>query len=257
MKKTKFDTMTKQLLFFLSVSLLVGMNSCNDSGDLLNKKRKNPLESAAPPQEDENAETEMVKVPTDFIPEEFAAFDKIFGDLNKDGQEDCVLITKGTDPSAVVEDEYLGKLDRNRRGIIVLFKDGESYEIAIQNDDCFSSENEDGGVYFPPDLSVAVDNGKLYMQYGHGRYGHWKYTFRYQEDDFKLIGFDRANHNGPVLHFSTSYNFLTGKKQTKENVNYYSENPEDEKIEETWEKIEKTELLKLSEIEDFDELSFD
>ena len=38
-------------------------------------------------------------LPTDFVPEDFSTFDKIFGDLNKDGEEDCVLITKGTDPA--------------------------------------------------------------------------------------------------------------------------------------------------------------
>ena len=249
--------MTKYLPFFLSISFLLGMSSCNDSGDLMNKQRKLPMESAGPAQADQNIEPEINKAPSDFIPEKFAAFDKIFGDLNKDGQEDCVLITKGTDPNGIVEDEYRGKLDRNRRGIIVLFKDGKSYTLASQNDDCFSSENEDGGVYFPPELSVSIQNGKLYMNYAHGRYGDWKYTFRYQDDDFKLIGFDQSNNFGPILHYSTSYNFLTGKKQTKENVNYHTENPENEKLEETWEEFEINELIKLSEIEDFDQLIFD
>jgi len=46
------------------------------------------------------------------------------GDLNTDGLEDIVLLIKGTNASKIVDDEYVGKLDRNRRGIIVLLKKG-------------------------------------------------------------------------------------------------------------------------------------
>lgn len=246
--------MIKYTLFAFSF-LMLTITSCNDSVSPLDKDNSSQDENQV--EEDENQEPEAVKVPMDFVPAEFAVFEKVFGDLNKDGQEDCILITKGTDPGEVVEDEFLGEMDRNRRGIIILFKDGNSYELALQNDDCFSSENEDGGVYFPPELSVDITKGNLYVRYSHGRYGHWKYTFRYQEDDFKLIGYDRDENQGPILHYSYSYNFLSGKKLTKENVNFYSENPEDEQLKETWDELEKSELISLSKIEDFDELYFD
>ena len=55
-----------------------------------------------------------------------------------------------------------GKLiDRNRRGIIVLFSEEKGYKVAVKNYNCFSSENEDGGVYFAPYLSIDIRNSKL------------------------------------------------------------------------------------------------
>ena len=98
--------------------------------------------------------SETQKKPEDFLPKGFMVFDKKFGDLNKDGLDDCILIIKGTNKENIIQHEYRGELDRNRRGIIVLFKKNDSYELAVKNYDCFSSENEEGGVYYAPELDV-------------------------------------------------------------------------------------------------------
>ncbi|GAK94320.1 hypothetical protein JCM19298_1448 [Nonlabens ulvanivorans] len=37
------------------------------------------------------------RVPSDFIPENYKEYETIYGDLNKDGLEDCVLIIKKVD----------------------------------------------------------------------------------------------------------------------------------------------------------------
>src|SRR6187402_2481047 len=92
-------------------------------------------------------QTEQGKKLSDFLPEGYVNFEKVNGDLNKDGIEDIVLIIKGTDKSKIIKDKYRGELDRNRRGIIILFNKKDHYELASKNYDCFSSENEDGGVY--------------------------------------------------------------------------------------------------------------
>ncbi|MDG1334236.1 MAG: hypothetical protein P8P74_18020 [Crocinitomicaceae bacterium] len=240
-----------------SLFVLILSSGCNDQGNLLDKKDGSASKNSEQTDGNESSESEEVKTPTDFISENFTAFDKIFGDLNGDGQEDCVVITKGTESSRVVVDEYFGEMDRNRRGIIVLFKEGHTYKLATKNDNCFSSENEDGGVYFPPELSINIKKGKLYLHYAHGRYGYWQYTFRYQDGDFKLIGYDQVDTQGPVMHYSYSYNFLTGKKLTKENINFYSENPEEEELKETWEDLSNSKLISLSSVKDFDDLSFE
>jgi hypothetical protein len=187
------------------------------------------------------------------LPKGYVIFEKINGDLNKDGIEDCVLVIKGTDTSKVVTDEYRGKLDRNRRGIIVLFDKKDHYELAVKNYDCFSSENEDGGVYFPPELTIEIKKGNLFINYGHGRYGYWQYTFRHQNSDFELIGYDESSDRGPVVDSKTSINFLTKKKQRKVNTNENAEGG-DEAFKETWKSINVKRLIKLSEIKDFDEL---
>ena len=191
--------------------------------------------------------------PISFIPKEYVIFEKVFGDLNMDGLPDCVLIIKGTDKTKIINDEYRGKLDRNRRGIIVLFKKNDHYDLATKNYDCFSSENEDGGVYFPPELSVEIKKGKLYVTYGHGRYGYWGYTFRFQKSDFELIGYDESN-GAVVISSETSINYLTKIKATKKNINENAEGG-DEVFKKTNKKIQVKKLIKLSEIKDFDGLT--
>ena len=55
---------------------------------------------------------------TDFIPKGYKLFEKISGDLNKDGLDDCVLIIKATRKDGF-ERDYEGKLiDRNRRVLL-------------------------------------------------------------------------------------------------------------------------------------------
>jgi hypothetical protein len=197
-------------------------------------------------------QVELKQNPSDYLPKGYVIFEKIIGDLNKDGIEDCVLIIKGTDTSKIITDEYRGKLDRNRRGIIVLFNKKDHYELAVKNYNCFSSENEDGGVYFAPELSVEIKKGNLHVHYGHGRYGYWQYTFRFQNSDFELIGYDESN-GGVVIESETSINFLTKMKQKKVNTNENAQGG-DEVFKETWKKISVNKIIKLSEIKDFDEL---
>lgn len=194
------------------------------------------------------------KTPEEFIPEGYVLFEKSFGDLNSDGVEDCILLIKKIDSANIVQDEYRGELDRNRRGIILLLKNKDTYTVAVKNYDCFSSENEDGGVYYAPELSVYANKSKLYVEYAHGRYGFWKYTFRYQNSDFELIGYDASSNYGPVINTETSINFSTKKKLTRKNTNEEADSGE-EVFKETWSKVEIEALQKLSEIKDFDELS--
>ena len=197
-------------------------------------------------------QVELKQNPSDYLPKGYVIFEKIVGDLNKDGIEDCVLIIKGTDTSKIITDEYRGKLDRNRRGIIVLFNKKDHYELAVKNYNCFSSENEDGGVYFAPELSVEIKKGNLHVHYGHGRYGYWQYTFRFQNSDLELLGYDVSN-GGVVIESETSINFLTKMKQKKVNTNENAQGG-DEVFKETWKKISVNKIIKLSEIKDFDEL---
>lgn len=210
-------------------------------------------------------ETEVVQLKkdiADFIPAGYVLYKEegmadIKGDLNGDSLEDVVFLIKGTDKTKFFDHEYRGKLDRNRRGIIILFNRGDGYELATKNYNCFSSENEEGGVYYAPELWLAVEKGNLKINYAHGRYGSWSYTFRHKNGDFEMIGYDSDYNRGPVPQTITSINLLTKKKLTRDNLNKdddgenYVENFKD-----TWETIKVDRLLKLSEIKDFDELEF-
>lgn len=187
----------------------------------------------------------------DLVPAGYMIVNEIKGDLNKDNQGDFVLIIKGTDSTKIVDDKHRGELDRNRRGIIVAYKSNAKYNAIIMNLDCFTSENEDGYGYLPPDLDVRIDNGNLYINYMRGRSGYWTYTFRYQHSDFQLIGFDRSVDRGPVVQRFVSINFMTTTLLIRENVDDGAE-PGNEIFKETWKRFSLPKLINLSEVDDFD-----
>ena len=190
---------------------------------------------------------------THFIPKGYKLFDKIYGDLNQDGTTDCVLIIKAMRKDGFVEGDDGNVIDRNRRGIIILFSKQDGYELALKNYDCFSSENEDGGDYGPPELSINIRRGKLYVDYNYGRYGFWDYCFRYQDSDFALIGFDRSENWGATVFTKKSINFLTGTEYIDKNIN--SKNPDGKKVfRRKIVKMARKPLYKLSKIKDFDDL---
>lgn len=250
--------MNRYFLIICGISLL-GIYSCGEKEknqqSLSNKNNSNPQNHIP---KNQNAIKEQKKSPSDFIPEGFVihiykggyftkGWNEIKGDLNKDGIEDKVLIIKETDKTNIVKDEYHGEIDRNRRGLIILFKNQNNYELAAKNYTCFSSENEDGGIYIAPELSVKIKKGNLYFSYEHGRYGHWEYIFKFQNSDFELIGYNEFSI-GPINNRKTSVNFSTKEKRKIVYIN------NDEVVYDTKEKISLKRVIKLSEVEDFDEL---
>lgn len=190
-----------------------------------------------------------------YIPKDYSLFEAIEGDLNKDGQKDLLLMVKATDPENVIQHEYRGELDRNRRGLIVLLNQQGKYTQLMSNLDCFSSENEEGGVYYAPELSIAIEKGILKVEYEQGRYGSWSYGFRVKGNDLALIGYDRNTHYGPYIASQSSINFLTQRKLVRLNTNHDYERDPEPRFKETWSSI-KQPMLYLSQIEDFDELDF-
>ena len=189
-----------------------------------------------------------------YLPAKYTVYEVLQGDLNKDGLKDVVLIVKATDPKQWVTDEYRGKLDRNRRGVIVLLNTKGQYQKVVQNLSLFSSENEDGGVYFAPELVPSIEKGLLKLHYAHGRYGYWAYQFRLEGRDMRLIGYDSSDNFGPYVNSETSVNFLTAKKLVRENLN--KDLDSDPKFKETWSKVNVAPLY-LSKIQDIDDLSFE
>ena len=187
------------------------------------------------------------------MPEGYVIFEEIEGELSGDSLTDRVVIIQATKSDAIVTNRFGHVVDRNRRGIIILFNRGASWEQVLINPDCFTSAQEDGGVYYPPELYVKIKNNLLYIDYMHGRYGGWTFTFRYQHEVFELIGYDQHSRRGPYIKRETSINYSTGRM-----VNRYNTNPE-ESIEEAvfkevWEDLGDIELLRLSDIADFSEL---
>lgn len=199
------------------------------------------------------AAPKTAKSPIDFVPVGYVVSEKIQGDLNKDNQADYVLIIKETKRSNFVKNKFGDEVDRNRRGILIAFKNENLYELVLENRDCFSSEHEDGGVYYSPELGIFIEKGNLRIHYFHGRYGFWAYKFRYQNSDFDLIGYDSSQNRGPVVERSVSINLATNKMRIRENINQNAEGG-DEKFKDTWKKFTLSKSIKLREITDFDGL---
>lgn len=212
-------------ILLVSIAFLLNINSCNS----------------------------QKKEPSDFLPEGYVIYETHFTDLNNDEQDDCILIIKDTNPEGIVINRFDKKVDRNRRGVIILFKTEEGYQLVDKNYHCFTSENEDGGVYYAPQLSVETDKGDIILHYEHGRYGFWNYRFRFIESNYKLIEYNSVSSNGPVTDSETTINFLTKTQVFKKNINEDGEG-NDEIFKETKTSISIDELLNLSDIKAFDEL---
>lgn len=250
-----------------AVIVLIALQSCTNEKQHANKKTSTKIVTThgSRPIANKAENSVRYKNPLDFIPKGYVlhtsdggmfgeGWNELKGDLNNDGREDRILIIKGTDKSKVVTVEFRGKLDRNRRGIIVLINKGDYYELAFKNYDCFSSENEDGGVYSPPELGFEIKKGNVIISENHGRYGNWKYTFKLKNSDLVLIGYDEIENYGPVVVREISINFLSKKKLERVNINAHKDDGE-EIFEETWKPINVARLIKLSEIMDLTELS--
>lgn len=119
-------------------------------------------------------------------------------DVNEDGKTDYLIGVKGTDKECFEEDMRGEMVDRNRRGFILVINKGDHFETDIYNLNCFLSENEDGGVYYAPELTVGADGKKLNVEYSHGRYGLWSYKFNYTNGNYELAECYRDESHGPV-----------------------------------------------------------
>lgn len=183
---------------------------------------------------------------SDHIPDGHYLQNFIKVDLNQDGKTDYLLLTKSLLLEGIEENQFGEIVDRNRRGIIVLLNQGNSYQKIADNPTLFDSEFEDGGVYFAPDLSIYDDQDKIIFHYGHGRYGYWFYTFRLQNNNvLKLIGFEAHSNRGPDPLSIISVNYLTKRLKYARNM---TESQFNEKWIEQWKTIPTLPLLDLNEI---------
>jgi hypothetical protein len=191
--------------------------------------------------------------PSEFIPEGFVVYKTHYGDLNNDEQEDCVVIIKGTNKDSIVVNRFDKKVDRNRRGFLILLSIKGKYRLASKNYDCFYSENEDGGNYYAPQLDIVLENGQLIVGFEHGRYGFWDYRFKYLESEFKLVEYNGSSNFGPTTLTETHINFVTKEKLFSENLDpdYESNN---QIFKDTKTKINNSDLINLSEIKSFENL---
>ena len=161
--------------------------------------------------------------PEAFVPQGWFIETKAAGDLNGDGLEDFALVLRDKDPKNLLTGGMYGEtpFDTNPRLLAVVFADtaGGAYRLGLENHSLIprpdnpSQEDplsESGG--------VSIDHGSLkvglylFMSAGGWDMGVTSYRFRYEKDDFRLIGYDNYNVNrGSGRINDVSINLLTGK----------------------------------------------
>ena len=221
------------------------------------------------------------KDPLEFVPAGYEVYERFKGDLNKDGLDDHVLMVRNTDAENILDcktcyhkgevsdreecmycrNEEL-KLDRNPQGIIVAFKKGDHYELAMQNLSCFPVEPWQGGTYIPPEKpNVSIKRGNLFVEYGYRASGLMhvgkSYNFRYQNSDFELIGYDYTEYCGGDIGYVNSINFLSKKRLMRGESGCPWLGEGKRALKEAWENFTLKKPIRLSEIPDFDNLSIE
>jgi len=127
------------------------------------------------------------------------------------------------------------------------------------------NKNEADGWEYGPELNeVDIKKGKLYLNYGgRAKFGSWCYTFRYQNSEFELIGYDyyqeyqwRSRGSGEV--WDISINFLTKKVKVATNL-CIDEDCNDYKKKEKWSNTNDVLTIKepitLQKLVDIDDIS--
>ena len=190
-----------------------------------------------------------------FIPENYVLYQKLNADLNYDGILDCILIIKNTNPEYIVVNSFDKTVDRNRRGILILFKNKKGYQLIDKNINCFYSENEEGYGYYAPQLTLEVDKGDIIFNFEHGKYGNWNYRFRRFNTSYQLIRYENTSSNGPKINSEVTVDFLAKQKKIKTNINEDDEgnNPI---FKETITNFNIDQLVQLSTIKTFENLRF-
>lgn len=189
-----------------------------------------------------------------FVPKGWKLEKQQSGDLNKDGQDDLLLLLRMDDRRNVLKNEGLGQdpFDTNPRILAVAFGTGQSFTLGLENHTLIA-RTEDPVMDDPVGESggVAIERGTLKVSlYSFASAGSWSagsstFRFRHGKRGFELIGYDSSStqrNTGEVEQ--VSINYLTGKVQISTGT------ISDDKLKDKWRKIPKKKLLLLEEIGD-------
>ncbi|WP_066798277.1 hypothetical protein [Sphingomonas soli] len=144
------------------------------------------------------------------------------GDLNADGKPDIAFVLRGVFTANRVKREMCeSPLDTNPRILAVAFADGDGYRLAF-TDTTLIPRREDGCAVDPFGAeSLSIVKGTLrigferMMSMGGGDAGSTTFTFRWQDNAMRLIGWDYSNvqrYSGEMV--SISLNYLTRRAKT-------------------------------------------
>ncbi|OCX51886.1 hypothetical protein BEL04_17945 [Mucilaginibacter sp. PPCGB 2223] len=144
-----------------------------------------------------------------FVPKGWKIKSKAIGDLNGDKTADIALILEYRDTVSEIRSDHDTLTGNHPRVLVVLFKNGDNYNLAIQQNTFILREHEGTGMGEDPYDEPEITKGLLIINFQLLR-EHLQYKFRYQSNDFYLIGAEDhgVDHNDL---YGWSYNFLTKK----------------------------------------------
>lgn len=155
-----------------------------------------------------------------FIPNGWTLLDSTQGDLNKDNHNDLVLIIQHKDSVTIIKNEfdYNATVLTQPRILIILFHNqtANQYQLVEQSNSFIL--NHDNPNMEEPYQDISISNGvlkidfQIFMNMGGWGMSNNSYKFRYQDNQFVLIGADYNSVNrGSGETEDRSYNFLTKK----------------------------------------------
>ena len=243
-------TMVKTLKFVLIVFVIMGCKQSKTHNSAIQVQQSNIVQTATKPA---NEEQSALKATADeYVPLGYEVISQFDADVNQDGKPDKLMTIWGTDPKKIKKNEDGEDINNNRGGIIIALKHDAGYELAVANYECFSADTFGGDEIDDVVFDYYMKNNTLIFHFAHGRYGFWKYIFRYQNNDIELIGYHLDQSNGAISSLIEDVNFSTRTAVYKQNMNNNDEEPAKYKVKII--KFKRDNLIKLSEIADFDNL---
>lgn len=155
-----------------------------------------------------------------FIPNGWTLLDSTKGDLNKDNHNDLVLIIQHKDSVTIIKNDsdYSDTVLTQPRILIILFHNqtANQYQL-VEQSNSFILNHDDPNME-EPYQDISVSNGvlkidfQIFMNMGGWGMSNNSYKFRYQANQFVLIGADYNSFNrGSGETEDRNYNFLTKK----------------------------------------------
>ena len=142
------------------------------------------------------------KVP---LPQNYTIVDTVFGDLDKDGIKELVA---AYNTRKIDVDSY----DSVTRELIIYKRENGNWIIWKKSSQALYG-SRDGGMMGDPFEELVIDKGILEISQNGGSSWKWGHTdkYRYQNDEFRLIGYT-SNAGKPCEDWETvDFNLLTGK----------------------------------------------
>lgn len=160
----------------------------------------------------------------DFVPAQWRLEHVVRGHLDDDGHDDALLVLRMVRVTNIVQNEGLGvaRFDSNPRMLVAVLGDENGFrrimvdhaliprpEMPVFDD--YLRDGAGSAITIQPNRSFSVN------LHSWASAGTWftrgvRFTFRYQDGCFRLIGYDdRETHRGSLAQRETSVNYLTGR----------------------------------------------